>query len=168
MGTRPDRYKKTVRTRRRYLDIEVDQSGKIERMRTDTILAFSDGKSGSVRIPAEVKRECLQALRLEGREKTSVVLRLFATGLFLLLRDVLDEVSRVSIDQEYPGHEADIKGMLLRLVHQNGQELDKGQVIFRHIGKYSAAHFKAHGVYVGIQEADRVLTAADILSLLGQ
>lgn len=96
------------------MNIEVDQSGKIERTREDTVLAFSDGKSGSVRIPAAVKR-----------------------------------------------------GMFLRLAHQNRLDFDKEQIVFRQIGKRSAAHFKAYGVYQGVQKADRVLTVTDILSILG-
>jgi len=148
------------------LHIEVDQSGKIENMNVDTVLAFSDGKSAAVLIPAEVKRVCLQALRREGRPKISVVLRIFAVGLFFLLQDVLEEVTLVTIDQEYPGREGDIKGMLLRLIWASGKGFDKGRIAFRQVGKKSAAHFKAHGVYKGFQKADRTLTVDDILSLV--
>jgi len=34
------------------------------------------------------------------------------------------------------------------------------------VGKKSAAHFKAYGVYKGFQKADRILTAEDILALI--
>ena len=60
------------------MHIEVDQSGKIEKMNVDTVLAFSDGKRAAVLIPAEVKRVCLQGLRRGGRRKTTIVLRIFA------------------------------------------------------------------------------------------
>jgi len=92
------------------LHIEVDQSGKIEKMNVDTVLAFSDGKSAAVLIPAAVKRVCLQALRWEGRPKMSITLRIFAVGLFFLLQDVLEEVTLVTIDQEYPGREEPSRG----------------------------------------------------------
>lgn len=38
------------------MQIEIDQSGKIEDTRKDTVLAFSNGKNYSILIPAEVKR----------------------------------------------------------------------------------------------------------------
>lgn len=148
------------------MHIEVDQSGKIERMNVDTVLAFSDGKSAAVLIPAEVKRVCLQALRREGRPKVSIVLRIFAVGLFFLLQDVLEKVTLVTIDQEYPGREGDIRGMLLRLIWASGREFEKERIVFGQVGKNSAAHFKAYGVCKGFQKADRILIAEDILTLV--
>ena len=147
------------------MHINVDQSGKIEKTNVDTVLAFSDEKSATVLIPAEVKRVCLQALRRGGRRKTTIVLRIFAAGLFLLLLDVLEEVTLVTIDQEYPGREGDIKGMLLRLIRASGKEFEKERIVFHRVGK-SAAHFKAYGVYKGFRKADRILTAEDILALI--
>jgi len=43
------------------MNIEIDQSGKVERTNQDTIVAFSNGKSSSVKITGETKR------RLQGR-----------------------------------------------------------------------------------------------------
>jgi hypothetical protein len=43
--------------------IEVDQSGKIENTRVDTVLTFADGESRAILVPAAVKRACLMALR---------------------------------------------------------------------------------------------------------
>jgi len=148
------------------LHIEVDQSGKIEKMSVDTVLAFSDGKSAAVLIPAEVKRVCLQAFRRGGRRKTTIALRIFAAGLFFLLKDVFEEVTLVTIDQEYPGREGDIKGILLRLIRASGKRLEKERIVFHQVGKKSAAHFKAYGVYKGFQKADRILTAEEILTLI--
>ena len=148
------------------MHIEVDQSGKMEKMNVDTVLAFSDEKSAAVLIPAEVKRVCLQALRRRGRRKTTIVLKIFAAGLFLLLQDVLEEVTLATIDQEYPRREGDIKGTLLRLIWASGKGFEKERIVFHQVGKKSAAHFKAYGVYKGFQEADRILTAEDILALI--
>jgi hypothetical protein len=148
------------------LHIEVDQSGKIEKMNVDTVLAFSDGKSAAVLIPAEVKRVCLQALRRGNRRKTAIVFRIFAAGLFLLLEDVLEEVTLVTIDQEYPGWEGNIKGVLLRLIWASGKRLENERIAFHQVGRKSAAHFKAYGVYKGFQKADRILTAEEILALI--
>jgi hypothetical protein len=51
------------------LDIEVDQSGKIEDTRVDTVIAFSNGLSGTILIPAVVKRVCIRALRKQDWRK---------------------------------------------------------------------------------------------------
>jgi hypothetical protein len=148
------------------LQIEVDQSGKTEKMNIDTVLAFSNRKSAAVLIPAEAKRVCLRAMRRRGRPKMTIVLRIFAAGLFLLLQDVLEEVTLVTIDEEYPGREGDIKGILLRLIWASGKGFDKERIVFHQVGKKSAAHFKAYGVYKGFRKADRILTAEDILALI--
>ena len=97
-----------------YQAIEVDQSGKIETTQ-HTILAYSDGRRYAICIPSRVKRAMLAYLRRQGRSKPRAVIWLFAAGLFLLLHDVL-QVSRVTIDLEYAGHEADIRSMVLRSV----------------------------------------------------
>jgi hypothetical protein len=146
--------------------IEVDQSGKIEKMNVDTVLAFSDGKSAAVLIPAEVKRVCLRALRRRDKRKTIIVLKIFAAGLYFLLKDVLEEVTLVTIDQEYPGREGDIKGMLPRLIWVGGKRFEEERIAFHQVGRKSAAHFKAYGVYQGFQKADRILTAEEILTLI--
>lgn len=94
------------------------------------------------------------------------MLRIFAAGLFFLLKDVLEEVTLVTIDQEYPGREGDIKAMLLRLIWASGERFEKERIVFHQVGKKSAAHFKAYGVYKGFQKADRILTAGEILALI--
>lgn len=47
-------------------NVEVDQSGKIERTQVNTALAFSDGIEASILILAVEKRECVKKLRQRG------------------------------------------------------------------------------------------------------
>ena len=56
--------------------------------------------------------------------------------------------------------------MLLRLIWASGKGFEKERIVFHQVGKKSAAHFKAYGVYKGFQKGDRILTAEDILPLL--
>ncbi len=42
--------------------VDVDQSGKFENTKHDTVVAFSNGIDFSVIIPATVKRDCITAL----------------------------------------------------------------------------------------------------------
>ena len=98
------------------MHVEVDQSGKIGDTSVPTVLAFSDGENYAILIPASVKRKCLLALRERGKSGTTLYLRLFSTGLFLLLKDRLNQFSLVTIDVEYPGHSGKIKDQIVNLV----------------------------------------------------
>ncbi len=42
------------------MNIEVDQSGKIERLSHDTIIAASNGTQDSIKIPRKLKRKILR------------------------------------------------------------------------------------------------------------
>ena len=90
-------------------DVEVDQSGKFEVTKTDTVLAFSNGVSFSVLIPTTVKRNCITQLRKRGLTGPTLYVQLFAVGLFFLLKDYIDQFDEVVIDTEYEGREALIK-----------------------------------------------------------
>jgi hypothetical protein len=88
--------------------VEVDQSGKVEDTKEDTVLALANGKQFSVLIPAPVKRACIQALRLQGRPASTFYLQLYTIALYFLLREHIEELSRVMIDNEYMGQEVRI------------------------------------------------------------
>ncbi|MDI7274999.1 MAG: hypothetical protein QME94_03380 [Anaerolineae bacterium] len=77
--------------------IVVDQSVRIEDTSHDTVLALHDTDADkpsalygrhntrAVLIPAEVKRRCFGELRDRGLLRKTIVLRVFAAALFLLL-----------------------------------------------------------------------------------
>jgi len=52
--------------------VEVDQSGKIGDTRVPTVLAFSDGNTYAIVIPAKVKRKCVHRLRRRGEAGTTL------------------------------------------------------------------------------------------------
>lgn len=93
--------------------IEIDQSGQIGRLNTDTVFAFSDGISYAIVIPARVKRAAYQHLKQRYREVREPYLALFAAGIFLLIKDLLHQIDRMLIDEEFTGKEAQIRGRLL-------------------------------------------------------
>ena len=122
------------------MQIEVDQSGKLENTGTHTVLAFSNDESRSVLIPAVEKRRCQQALRGKRGKQHIWVFQGFAAALFLLVGGTWGEVDTVVIDIEYPGRQGDIKGKLLELTNKSGQ---RQQVFFHKVGKRSVAHTRA-------------------------
>ena len=146
---------------------QVDQSVKIEQTSRDTVLAFSDDIQRAIRIPARVKREVLAGLKARGKRAPTTQLMVFAAGLFLLLRDIAQNLGTVTIDQEYPGREADIRGMLLRFMQERaGLTINKEVIVFGQVGKKSKAHERAWRVYRGEIVPDHVVTTAELLEVL--
>lgn len=146
--------------------IEVDQSGKIERTQVNTVLAFSDGIKASILILGVEKRECLRRLRQRGGSVSILYLKLFASALFLLLRDYLDQLEVVTIDMEYPGKEAEVRAMLLNHIWRIAPAFSKDQIAFGEIGKKSPAHYSALAVFRGEEEPGRRVRASELLRLL--
>jgi hypothetical protein len=133
----------------------LDQSG-------DTTFAFSDEVQRVILLKQSVRDECLE--KLSGK-KLKKQLRLFAGCLYLLIEDYLQEIEKVIIDQEYPGHEEEIKWILLNILkeHFPNREI---RIEFRSLGKRSPAHLIALKTLRKEREANRVLTAKEILSTL--
>lgn len=140
-------------------DIEVDQSGRTDRLSRDTVMAFSDGIQGSILITAAVKRACYHKLRARNMRKRLVGVRLFAAALVILLRDRIKELRLICIDLEYPGWEGEITRHLLR--HLPGLRSDL--IYFDRIGKGSPAHDLAWRTWRRQREPDKRITVEELL-----
>ena len=143
--------------------VEVDQSGRIEYSREDTVLAFANGKSYSILIPKVVKRECISTLRLWKLEGPNFYLQLFSVSLYLLLKDHIEDLYPAYLDREFLGREAEIKRYLLNLFQRRGYTVDANQIQFTHIGKHSPAHFAAYNTLIGKLKPNRIITTEEIL-----
>jgi len=144
--------------------VQVDQSGKIGDTKVPTVLAFSNAVGYAILIPATVKRACIQELRRRGKSGTTLYLQLFATGLYLLLKDYIQDLALVTIDVEYPGHDAEIKLYFLNLLRRAGIVVPAARIRFQHIGKKSGAHKRAKAVFTGATESDKVVGLGEILA----
>ncbi|MCK6539847.1 MAG: hypothetical protein L6Q26_07300 [Anaerolineales bacterium] len=144
--------------------VEVDQSGKTGDTRVPTVLAFSNGWDYAILIPATVKRKCLETLRKHGRSGRFMYSKLFAAGLYLLLKDHISRLSEIVIDMEYPGWGADIKLYLLNMLRRKGIKFDSTRIRFASIGKKSGAHSRAIAVYKKAENANKAITVDEILS----
>lgn len=147
---------------------EVDQSGKIERLNADTILAFSDGDRYSLRIPVRVKQAAMANLKRKRPAAGAIghTLRIFSAGLYLLLLPYLAAADRVAIDTEYTGHEAAIRERLLYLIRLGDPAYTGEQIVFAQVGKKSPAHDLAWGITRGEHRAHHVVTEQELLRLL--
>ena len=143
--------------------VEVDQSGRIEFTRDDTVMALSDGINNTLLVEARVKRACVTELRNRGISGPTLYVRLFATGLYFLLKGHIQQLSRVVIDIEYFGKEAQIKEHLINLLRRAGCVVHADQIQFQRIGKRSAAHVLALETLRGHSKPDLVLSKEDLL-----
>ncbi|MDL1912344.1 hypothetical protein FBQ81_16900 [Chloroflexi bacterium CFX6] len=146
------------------MKVEVDQSGKIGDTKVPTVLAFSNGRKYAVLIPATVKRKIIEKLRHQGRSGRFLYSKLFAVGLYLLLKDHIRQLKEIVIDVEYPGWNAEIKLYLLNMLRRRDIEFDPSRIHFHTIGKKSNAHTKAIAVYKKVEKADKTITMEEIVS----
>ena len=144
-------------------DIEIDQSGRIEVLTEDTALGFSDDRQAAILIPAAVKRNCSRQLRARGVRPKMISIRMFAGGLFLLMENYLNQMESVTIDQEFPGWEAEIKGLLLKHIHQRVPDFASENIVFGQIGRASRAHQVAWRTYRGERVPEKRVTLGELL-----
>jgi hypothetical protein len=144
-------------------NIEVDQSGRIEVLTVDTALGFSDDRQAAILIPVAVKRDCSRELRVRGVRPKMISIRMFAGGLFLLMENYLNQIEIVTIDQEFPGWEAEIKGLLLKHIRQRVPDFASENIVFGQIGKTSRAHQVAWRTYRGERVAEKRVTLGELL-----
>lgn len=145
--------------------VEVDQSIKIEDKGV-TVLAFANGLNFAIQIPAGVKLAGLQVLRDQARKPGVAHRLLFAVGLFLLLRNHLDQIEHIVIDVEYEGREAEIGAFLLRFIWSERPSFESWRIEFGLVGKRSPAHRKAEAVRKGKDRQYRVITREELTRLL--
>lgn len=142
------------------MNIEIDQSGKIEETHRDAILAFSNGKSKMISISARTKRKLQDVFRQIGRPKDFII-STFTIAIFLLIKDDLKQINQIVIDIEYPGYEKLITKILdkIFLDHKVNNQPD---ILFSLVGRESRSHIKAITVFRKKQKADKVLTYQEL------
>jgi len=145
--------------------VEVDQSGKIEQS-GPTVLAFSNGISHAILIPSGVKREGFRALLRRGKTKDIARLLLFSACLYLLIKDHLDHLQKVIIDEEYTGQEGNIRSFLLEYIKRDGRFFEPENIDFARVGKGSPADQKARAVRAGRDKGYRKVTLKELLELV--
>lgn len=148
------------------MHIEIDQSGRIETLTQNSVLAFSNTISYSIFVHRRIKRECLQILQQRYTKLSNWSLKIFAACLFLLIKNLIGKIEFIVIDIEYDGRDGDINGMLLRHIRKIQPNFSKNSIIFKSIGKKSKAHLVAYGVYQKRLKPNKIIKASDILSLL--
>lgn len=119
--------------------IEIDQSGKIEDTNRLTVVAYSDGESGSILISGKDKRLIQRFYRDLGQPKIFVY-KLFAVLIYVLIKDKLSCFNQIIIDTEYLGYEKLIRSFIIEIISKQKQKIRKDVFSFHSIGEKSRAH----------------------------
>ena len=143
--------------------IEVDQSGKIEQMNTDSYIAFSDDEQYCIKLPKKIKQEISFSYR--GKTK-QLIQKIFAICVYQCLIDYLDNKKLIVIDQEYEGWNPFIKRELFSLIKNKYPNFDKNIIVFDKITKKSKAHKLALRSYREEEKPNRILNMGDIVKWL--
>lgn len=119
--------------------IEIDQSGKLEQLDTDTVVAYSNDINAVLYIKAGTKRKIVQHLRTTLIPRKDLYPIFFAILIFLLIKSIKAQIT-IIIDEEYTGKNDVIKETLEKLLLKQFKENWKGAIRFGQIGKHSPAH----------------------------
>lgn len=119
--------------------VEVDQSGKVEQLDTDTVVAYSNGKSNAFWITAGTKRRIVQAVRRSLIPENEMEALWFAVVVYLLIRDLPNGITFI-IDEEYTGKNSVIEQAISKLLNLKFKGKWNGNIRFKLIGKLSPAH----------------------------
>lgn len=119
--------------------VEIDQSGRLEHLDTNTVLSFANGKSGSILISVATKRLLIQGVRKSLFSEKDILAILFSILVFILIKEMPNGVSYI-IDEEYTGKERVIERALVTLLQNKFKQKWNGNIIFKQIGKLSPAH----------------------------
>lgn len=148
------------------MQIEIDQSWKIEDTNKKSVIAFSNSTSASLLISAKEKKAIQQLYRQAGKPEIFVY-RLFSVLIFILVKDYLEQVDSIVVDTEYPGKEALIKDFILQLIWKyKDPSFNKNKLWFKQIGKRSRAHKVAYATFKESRRCTESVGLKDIAKYL--
>ena len=143
--------------------IEIDQSGKIEQLDKNSIIAFSNKNQYSVLIPKEIKKEIYNLYKGKIQD---LRYRLFCIGIYYCIKDYVKEKELITICYEYLGKENLIKSFLLDYLRKDYPTIDSKIIRFGSIGKNSNAHAVAIDVFRGNRRPNKILSLNEVKKCL--
>ena len=120
--------------------MEIDQSGKVEQLDTNTVIAFSNTHSGAINCKTTTKIIIYKYLRRSLIPSQDLPAIIFATLVYILISQTKETV--VWIDEEYTGKDKIIRETIEKLFRRNGRRKIP-DIRFKQVGKQSEAHHLA-------------------------
>ena len=148
------------------MQVEIDLSGRVDQTTLHSAMAFSNGESYSVFLPASTKRRLLYILRKRGYPGSKIYYWVYCAMLFYLLKPYLRKIDTIILDQEYTGKENEIKSILKSIASKKNVLLDTDIIYTGQVGKKSRAHVRAIATLRDNRKAGKILSRDAILELL--
>jgi len=150
------------------MNLDIDQSGRVENRTEPTVLAFANGIQFTIRLEKATKQKLLREL---GRikpdwKKKQQHLTIFSILMFLLIKDHLKSDTYITIDREFDGQDEFIRDHVMALCRKHNIPVRYDQLQFALIGKKSSAHAAAINTYRGNIKPNRELKAEEVLAEL--
>ena len=145
------------------MEIFIDQSGRLEFTKHDTVIAYSakNGLTKSIFISAKEKR-ILQGKFRNIKQDKFYIYKTFAFLICEIVKDDISNISIINIDMEYEGKEFLIKGFLTTFMKKHFEEFTANQIRFVHVGKNHQCHYTAIKTFQGILKPDLKVDASYI------
>lgn len=121
------------------MSVEVDQSGKIEQLNTNTVIALANDFSIAVYIPAASKQKLFLKLRQIKLFRDILYPNIFAVLIFMAMKHLKKLPEIMYIDEEYTGKDKLIHYKLMMLIRKFKPKWN-GSIRFKRVGKQSPAH----------------------------
>lgn len=141
---------------------QIDQSGKIEQTSKPTIVTLANGNVKTVKITGVEKRKLIKAMLQLDYPNLNYMQKLFAAMIFVLIKDA--KLTEIAIDKEYPGHEADIKNMLLGFFGKFRSAAP--EISFVLVSKKVKAHIHGIETYRGNLKPNITVNSRDLLKVI--
>ena len=147
------------------MNVELDISGRVDDNK-QSVLGMGGDITRSVWISAKEKRNAEHLLFEKRKKRKSIKLirvRIFATLVFLLIKDDTTRLNSITIDLDYYGHDNNIRTDILTLCRKHNIPIHKYQIRFAMVGKKSPSHKEAYAVFTGKKKPTFRVTGLDIL-----
>ena len=145
------------------MNIEVDQSGKVELLSINTIIACSNDKQYSIKILKKIK----QKIHYDYKNKIKQLkYKLFCIGVYYCVERFLTNSELILIDEEYYGRNNLIKSILLSYIRKKQPNFDSKIISFGNLGKKSNAHHLAIETFREEHKPNEIITEKQIWKLL--
>lgn len=145
------------------MKIEIDQSGKIEMLSQDTIIACSNDKQYSIKIPKKIKQEIFYNYKNKIKQ---LKYKLFSIGVYYCIERFIEKSELIIIDDEYHGKNNLIKFILISYIKRIYKNFDEKLIRFSTITKNSNAHHIAIETFREEHKPNEVLIEKQIWRLL--
>ena len=128
------------------MSVEIDQSGKIEQLSVNTVVALANDCSSAVFISVSSKRKLFIKLKHSKTKRNVLYPTLFTILIFIALKQLKVFPNILLVDEEYTGKDEIIKSLLTKLILKTRPKWD-GEIRFVRVGKPSPSHKLAWGIY---------------------